>query len=252
MGEGHRALVPRIASVGTHPAGVGQDDRNLGSGLRRLALLAARRRRLGAAVELHDVDLAVGGPPPAVAEGPDRRPGAARHGDAGPHLQTPIAEGEALARGHARRGELGLGPLAPPVAALGVVEGVDHRLAPPGDDQTSVLHGSVVGLIPLQLAVAHEPLLVGPVGGRAAGLIELVGPHQLVARILGRRSTGRRRFFAGRYRTAAAGGRARCQSDTADKGSSSHRYFHSACCSSRSLVSISPCGMGHTRSCGPR
>ena len=144
----------------------------------------------------------------AVAEDPERRPAPLADVDLGAHLEPAVLEVVLARRRHRGRRVVVVLAVGLPVAAAGDVVRVQDVDLLRGDGQQAVRHRRVVGLVPLQLLIADEALLVAPVrriGGAAA--VELVGPGEVPGAARGGdlSAAGRRRRACCRAATGAGG-----------------------------------------------
>src|SRR5262249_34352821 len=158
---------------------------------RLLCMVILRRVDIGVdhsgleADELHDVDLAAGGPADLGdirAEGPDGRPGAAAGRQLGADFDPAVGPGGLALGGQAGRSVLvvlAVAPAASPALGLGlgIRAGDTVSLLAGLDDQPPALEARVLracSRVELPLVVANVARLVGPLGRvRQAAAVEL-------------------------------------------------------------------------------
>ena len=129
----------------------------------RLEALRTAPRDIGeedAAVVLHDVDLAVVRPVAGDAQGPERRPQSSPRVDAAAHFEPPVPPTVQPTRRQARRRIFRKLAAALPVAGTGLITRIGHPFTACFDDEEAIGLPCILRLVPLQLAVPHEPTLV--------------------------------------------------------------------------------------------
>ena len=167
--HGHITLVPlSVVALRTTPAGIGQDA---GSTILD--------------VVLHNVNLATFGPLVLVAKQPDGGPGTRCRGNLCSNLEAAVTEGVPALCGETGRRIIGIATIVAPVIDLRIILLVHHPFDATFDIEHAIVHSGIVGLIVLQLLVAHKARLVGPVLARTAFALEFVVPNQLIAFIPG-------------------------------------------------------------------
>lgn len=85
--------------------------------------------------------------------------------------------------GEAGRSIIGIAAIVSPVVHLREVPLVRHSLHTTHDVEHTVMHTGILGLIILQLLVAHEAHFVSPVPARSAIDVKFIMPDQLIALI---------------------------------------------------------------------
>ena len=134
-----------------------------------------------AAIIFHDVNFAVGGPGFANAQRPPGGPAAGVDIDAAAHLEAAVLPGMAGTCFEAGRGIVDKWPVLFPVRAAGNVIGIGPVFAASFYDEQAVLTFGVPGLVPLELVVANETVLIDPIGGIGwAVVVEFVGPDEFI------------------------------------------------------------------------